>query len=108
MTQRAVASSNTRARLVEVEVKRIQALVGIAEAGLRDAALEQAVLPAQQLVAHEVGEKVERDEAVGLRFEQARFETGGHAGAAELAQGALQFEERHGAAPALSRATTSR
>jgi hypothetical protein len=30
-----------------------------------------------------------------LGLEEAVFEAGGHAGAAELAEGALQFDERH-------------
>ena len=48
-----------------------------------------------ELVLDERGEEVDRGELLGLRLEQPGLEGGGHAGAAELAQGALQFDEIH-------------
>ena len=45
--------------LVEVEVERVEGLAAIAEAGLRDAALEEPVLAAQELVLDERGEEVD-------------------------------------------------
>ena len=54
-------------------------------------------------------EEVERDELLRLRLEQPGLEAGGHARAAELAQGALQFDEVHvGIASWVLRAMTSR
>ena len=45
----------------------------------------------------------------GLGLEQPRLEAGGHAGAAELAQGVLQFDEVHvGISSWVLRAMTSR
>src|SRR5882672_5548824 len=79
--------------LVEVEIKGVQSLVRIAEAGLLDAAGEQPVLAAEELVPDEGGEEVDRRQLGGLGLEQAGLESGGHAGAAELAEGALQFDE---------------
>ena len=49
-----------------------------------------------------------RGQLLGLGFEQAGLETGGDAGAAELAQGALQFEDVHGVTSWVFRAMTSR
>src|SRR6266536_1619018 len=80
---------------VEVEIEGVQPLVRVTEAGLLDAAGEQPVLAAQELIADESGEEVDRRQLSGLGFEQARLEGGGHAGAAELAKGALQFDEVH-------------
>jgi len=42
-----------------------------------------------------VERKIDGGQLLGLRLEQATFQTAGHAGAAELAKGALQFDERH-------------
>jgi hypothetical protein len=80
----------------------------VPEAGLLDAAGEQAVLAAEELVADERGEEVDGRQLGGLGLEQAGLEAGGHAGAAELAEGALQFDEVHGAASWAFRAMRSR
>ena len=96
--KRPVASSKTRRRfifLLKSKSKVSRRLADVAEAGLLDAALEQPVLAAQELVADERGEEVDRGQRLGLGLEQPRLEDGGHAGAAELAQGALQFDEVH-------------
>ena len=76
--------------------KASRRLADVAEAGLLEAAVEQPVLAPEQLVADERGEEVDRGQLVGLGLEQPRLQAGGHAGAAELAQGALQFDEVHG------------
>jgi hypothetical protein len=81
--------------LVEVEIEGVERLAGIAEAGLFEATLEEPVLALQQLVLDEGGQEVDRGELLGLGLEEPAFEAGGHAGAAELAGGALQFDERH-------------
>jgi hypothetical protein len=81
--------------LVEVELEGVEGLPGVAEAGVLDPALEQPVLALEQLVLDEGREKVDRGQRLGLGLEQTPFEPGGHAGAAELAEGALQFDERH-------------
>jgi hypothetical protein len=81
--------------LVEVEVERVQALVAVAEAGLLEAPGEEAILPADEFVLYEAGEEIDRGQLLGLRFEEPSFETRTHAGAPELAQGALQFDHVH-------------
>src|SRR5574341_1909968 len=81
--------------LVEVEIEGVQPLVRVAEARLLDAAGEQPVLAPEELVADEGGEEVDRRQLGGLSLEQAGLERGGHARAAELAEGALQFDEVH-------------
>ena len=81
--------------LVEVEVKGIEALGGVAEARLLQAPFEEPILPAEQLVADERREEVDRGQRLGLGLEEPRFQAGGHTRAAELPQGALQFDEVH-------------
>src|SRR6266496_1717535 len=58
---------------VEVEIEGVQPLVRVTEAGLLDAAGEQPVLAAQELIADESGEEVDRRQLSGLGFEQARL-----------------------------------
>ena len=95
--------------LVEVKVEGVEGLPTVAEAGLRDAAVEEPILAAEQLVLDERGEEVNRGERVGLRLEEPRLEAGRHAGAAELPEGALQLDEVHvGIASWVFRAMTSR
>jgi hypothetical protein len=95
--------------LVEVEIERVQGLPVVAEAGLRDAALEEPVLAAQELVLDERGEEVDGGQRRGLGLEQPRLEPGGHARAAELTQGVLQLDEVHvGISSWVLRAITSR
>jgi hypothetical protein len=81
--------------LVEVELEGVERLPDIAEAGVLDPALKESVLALQELVLDEGGEEVDRGQVLGLGLEEAAFEASGQAGAAELAEGALQFEERH-------------
>jgi hypothetical protein len=45
---------------------------------------------------------------LGLGLDEAGLQAGGDAGAAELAQGALQFEDVHGVPSWVFRAMTSR
>jgi hypothetical protein len=60
-----------------------------------DPALEEPVLPLEQLVLDEGGEEVDRDQLLRLSLEEPAFESGGHAGAAELAESTRQVDERH-------------
>ena len=92
-----------------VEVEGIEALVRVAEIGLLDPPLEEAILAADEFILDEAREEVEGDELLSLRLEQPRLEAGAHAGAAELAEGALQFDEVHvGISSWVFRAMTSR
>ncbi len=68
--------------LVEVEIEGIQGLALVTEAGLLDAAGEQAVLAAEEFITDERGEEVDGGQLGGLGFEQAGLEAGRHAGAA--------------------------
>jgi len=81
--------------LVELEVEGVERLADVPKAGLLEAAVEEPILTPEQLVADERGQEVDRGQRLGLRLEQARLEAGGHARAAELAEGALQFDEIH-------------
>jgi len=79
--------------LVEVEVEGVEALADVAEARRLHAALEEPILPPDQLVLDEPGEDIDGGQLLGLRFEQARLEPRGDTGAAELPEGALQFDD---------------
>ena len=80
---------------VEGEVEVVEGLVGIAEAGLFAAPLQQAVGAAGEFVGDQAGEQVDGRHGFGLGLAQAGFQHGGHAAEAELAQRALQFDEIH-------------
>ena len=82
--------------LVEVEVEGIEGLAAVAEGGLLDAPLDESVLAALELVLDEHGEEVERRHLLGLGLEQAGLKGIGHAGEAELAEGAIDFDGVHG------------
>jgi len=69
--------------LVEVEVESLERPIGIAEARLFVAALEQPVLATEQFVGDEHGDEIDRSEMIGLGLAQARFQHGGHAGEPE-------------------------
>ncbi len=95
--------------LVELEVEGVERLADVPKAGLLEAAVEEPILPPEQLVADERGQEVDRGQLLGLRLEQSRLQAGGHARAAELAEGALQFDEVHvGISSCVLRAMTSR
>jgi hypothetical protein len=81
--------------LVEVKVEGVEGLAGVAEASLRDAAVEEPILAAQELILDERGEEVNRGQRVSLGLEEPHLEAGRHAGAAELPEGALQLDEVH-------------
>ncbi len=85
--------------LVEVEVEAVEGPVGVAEAGLLRAAGEEPVLSAQQLVGDERGDEVDGGELLGLGLTQACLEDVGHAGEAQLAQRAIEFDEVHVGSP---------
>ena len=80
---------------IEVEIEGVEGLADVTEAGLLEAAVEQPVLASKELVTDERGEEVDRGEVLGLRLEQPWLQAGGHAGAPELTQSALQFDEVH-------------
>jgi hypothetical protein len=94
--KRPVASSKATMRgsfLLKSKVSSVFPFV--AEAGLGATAGEEAVLAAEELVADERGDEIQRGEASGLRVLEPRFERVGHAGEAELAERAIEFGERH-------------
>jgi hypothetical protein len=93
---------------IEVEIEGVQRLAHVTEAGLFEAAVEQPVLASKELVTDERGEEVDRGEVLGLRLQQPWLQAGGHAGAAKLTQGALEFEDVHELASWALRAMTSR
>src|SRR3990170_1756714 len=94
---------------VEVEIEGVEGLAPIAEAGLLDPAGEEPVLASEELVLDERGEEVDGGEFRSLGFEEARLEAGGHAGAGEVGEGALQLGEVHvGISSWVFRAMTSR
>ena len=94
--------------LVEVEVKGIEPLGGVAEARLLQAPFEEPILPADELVLDEAREEIDGGQLLGLRLEQADLQPGRDARAAELAQGALQFDDVHEVTSWIFRAMTSR
>ena len=85
--------------LVEVEIEAVERAVGVAEAGQLDAAGEEPVLAAQQLVGDERRDEVEGGHLVGLGLAQPRLEDVGHAGEAQLAQRVIEFDEVHVGSP---------
>ena len=87
--------------LVEIEIEGIERAIRIAEARLFVPALEQAILPAQELVGHEHRDEIDRRELLGLGVTQAGFEDGRHAGQAELTERAIEFDEIHSGSPVL-------
>lgn len=93
---------------VEVEVEGVEGLADVAEPGALHAALEEAVLPALQLVLDERGDEVERRPVISLRLDDARLEGGGHARDAQLAQGAGDFGEGHSGLLVVMRSMRSR
>src|SRR5207253_3127451 len=56
---------------VEVEVKGIEPLGGVAEARLLQAPFEEPILPADELVLDEAREEIDGGQLLGLRLEQA-------------------------------------
>lgn len=93
---------------VEVKVEGVEGLARVAEAGALHAVLEEAVLPALQLVLHERGDEIERRPVIGLRLDDAGLEGGGHARDAQLAQGAGNFGECHSGLLVVMRSMRSR
>jgi hypothetical protein len=61
--------------LVEGEVKAVERLVGIAEVGLGEAAGEEAIGAAGELVLEEEGQEVGEREVLGLGLHEAGLET---------------------------------
>ena len=87
--------------VVEVEVEVVEGRSVVAERGLLDAALEEAVLTAQQLVGDERRQQVDGSHLLGLGLPEPGFQDVGHAGEAQLAQGVIEFDEVHVWSPVL-------
>ena len=88
--------------LVEIEIEGIERAIGIAEARLFVPALEQPVLPAQRARRRRASRRDRwASSCLGLGLAQAGFEDGGHAGQAELAERAIEFDEIHSGSPVL-------
>ena len=79
--------------LVKREVKAVERAIGVPEACL--------LVPPDQLVADEGREEVERGEPLGLGVPEPGLQDIGHAGEAELAEGAVEFDEIHDVSPVL-------
>jgi hypothetical protein len=95
--------------LVELEVEGVERLAGVAEAGVGAPAVEEPILAADELVGDERGDEVERGQPLRLRLVEPGFKGGGHAGEAQLAEGAVEFGERHsGSSLLVSRSMRSR
>src|SRR5438132_8886940 len=69
---------------IEVEIEGVEGLADVAKAGLFEAALEEPILPAEQFVADERREEVDRGQRLRVGLEEPRLQAGGHPGAAEL------------------------
>jgi len=87
--------------LVEIEIEGVERAAGITEARLFVSALEQSVLPAQQLVRHEDRHEIDRRELLGLGMPQTGFEDDRHAGQAELTERPIELDEIHSGSPVL-------
>ena len=85
--------------LVEIKVKGVERAFGIAKARELVAALEQAVLPPAEFVGDERGHEIDGRHLLGLRLAQPGVEDGGHAGEAQLAERAIEFDEIHCGSP---------
>ena len=87
--------------LVKREVKAVERAIGVPEACLLVPPGQQPVLPPDQLVADEGREEVERGEPLGLGVPEPGLQDIGHAGEAELAEGAVEFDEIYDVSPVL-------
>jgi hypothetical protein len=85
--------------LVEIEIKRVERAVWVAEARQLVAPIEQTVLAAPQFVGDERGDEVDGRELFCLRLAQPGFEDGRHARESELPEGAIEFDEIHSESP---------
>ena len=88
--------------LVEIEIEGVERAIGIAEARLfvRGARAAGPVGAAARRRRASTTRSMRR-ELLGLRLAQAGFEDGGHAGEAELAERAIEFDEIHSGSPVL-------
>ena len=85
--------------LVEIKVKGVERALGITKARELVAAFEQAILPAAEFVGDEGGDEIDGRHLLGLRLPQPRVEDRGHAGEAQLPEGAIEFDEIHYGSP---------
>ena len=87
--------------LVEIKIEGVERAVGIAEARLGVATLEEPILSTQELVGHERRDEIDRREFLGLRVAQPGFEDGRHPRQAEFAERMIEFDEIHVGSPVL-------
>ena len=95
----AVARSKTRLRFIfgiEGEVEVVERPVGIAEAGLFAAALQQPVATAREFVRDQARDQVDGSHGFGLGLAQTGFEHLGDAAQAQLPQRTFEFDKVHG------------
>jgi hypothetical protein len=85
--------------LVEIEIEAVERALGITKARLFVPALEEAVLPAQELVGHEHRDQIDRGDLFGLGVTQSGFEDGRHAREAELTERTIELDEIHRGSP---------
>jgi len=85
--------------LVEVEVEAVERAVGVAEAGLLGAPLEETVLAPLQFVTHEHRDGVEGCHLLRLRLAQPCLEHVGHSRQTQVPQGTVEFDEVHAGSP---------
>src|SRR5215471_18424363 len=71
---------------VELKIEVVERLVGIAEAGLFAATLQQPARPFGELVVDQSRQQIDGSHRLSLRLMQTRFQNGGHAPEAKLAQ----------------------
>jgi hypothetical protein len=85
--------------LVEIEIEGVERPIGVAEPRLLDAPLDQTVLPADEFVADERRDEIDRHLPFRLGLTQARLEHVGHAGEAEFPERGVEFDEIHVGSP---------
>src|SRR5262249_50880473 len=107
-----VASSKTRARfifLLKSKSKVSRRLPASRKpASVTRRSRSRSCLPADQFVLDQARDEIDWRQLLGLRLDKPGFEGSRDAGAPELAQSALQFDDVHGVTPWVFRAMTSR
>src|SRR5262249_53115156 len=87
--------------LVELEIEGVERAIRITEGGLFVRALEEPILPTEQLVRDEHRDEIDRREFFGLGVPQSGFEDGRHARETELTERAIELDEIHSESPVL-------
>ena len=84
---------------VEIELEAVGRPVRVAKPGLLRPTLEQQALPAEELIVDEREDEIEEDQPFRPRLAEPALEHAGHPGRPELAEGAIQFDERQAGSP---------